>query len=178
MSYLYAALAGALVWSFAEYALHHWVFHRLKFSTIGRREHLRHHAQFGYFSPTHLKAKLAVMGLGITYCFVSFWLGSGEALTFVVALGTSYFWYEHVYHAHHEYAPTTRYGAWMRKHHFFHHFHDARVNHGVTSPIWDIIFGTYRRVDVIAVPRKFAMGWLIGTDKQIRPRFEGDYRLR
>ena len=178
MSYLYSGLAGLLVWSFAEYALHHWVFHRLKFATIGRQEHLRHHSQFGYFSPTRLKLKLAAVALTLAFALVSLWLSAGEAITFVFALGASYFWYERVHHAHHEYAPKTRYGAWMRKHHFFHHFHDARVNHGVTSPIWDIIFGTYHRADVIAVPRKFAMGWLINADKQIRPSFEGDYRLR
>jgi hypothetical protein len=44
--------------------------------------------------------------------------------------------------------PRTRlgwYGRWARGHHFHHHFVDARVNYGVTSPVWDVVLRTRRR---------------------------------
>ena len=53
------------------------------------------------------------------------------------------------------------YGRWARRHHFYHHFINAKMNHGVTTPIWDLVFGTYRKADVvIEVPSKLAMPWL------------------
>ena len=54
-------------WSFVEYALHHWVFHRMKFQTIGRREHLTHHARSGYFTRFPLKVKVAGLGHSLVF---------------------------------------------------------------------------------------------------------------
>ena len=30
----------------------------------------------------------------------------------------------------------------LRRHHFYHHFNNDRVCFGVTSPLWDLIFGS------------------------------------
>ena len=60
-----------------------------------------------------------------------------------------------------------------------HHFVDARFNHGVTSPLWDVVFGTYRAPGVIPVPVKLKMQWL--TDPQtgeVHAPFSAWYTLR
>jgi sterol desaturase/sphingolipid hydroxylase (fatty acid hydroxylase superfamily) len=39
--------------------------------------------------------------------------------------------------------PKTRYGHMLRHLHMLHHFHNEKGNFGVTSPIFDFVFGTY-----------------------------------
>ena len=67
----------------------------------------------------------------------------------------------------------------MRRHHFHHHFHNPKRNHGVTSPLWDLLFRTYERPAVVRVPMKHAMGWLVEQGGlRVRPEYLGDYELR
>lgn len=176
--YLTAALAGVFAWTFAEYALHHWVFHRLKIQTMGRQEHLTHHSKSGYFTPNHLKVKMSVIVFSVIYLVTNFVIDVAQAEIFTLTLALSYAWYERVHRNHHTQAPQSRYGAWLRKHHFIHHFHDARVNHGVTTPFWDMVFGTYRTRDSVKVPRKFAMDWLLDEAGEVKPAFAHDYQTR
>jgi hypothetical protein len=51
-------------------------------------------------------------------------------------------------------------GRCLRRHHF-HHFGNPRVNHGVTSPLWDVVCGTSEAPGVITVPEQLAMDWLV-----------------
>jgi sterol desaturase/sphingolipid hydroxylase (fatty acid hydroxylase superfamily) len=176
--YLMAAFLGVFGWTFAEYALHHWVFHRLKIQTVGKKEHLRHHAKAGYFTSTQLKIKLGIVVFSLIYIVMEFVVGIAQAEVFTLTLAFSYGWYERVHNRHHTTAPKSRYGAWLRKHHFIHHFHDARVNHGVTTPIWDLVFRTYQNRAVVVVPRKFAMSWLLDGVGSVKSKYAGDYRLR
>lgn len=69
--------------------------------------------------------------------------------------------YELMHRRDHTHAGFTAYGRWLRRHHFRHHLVDARTNFGVTSPIWDVVFGTYRAPEQIAVPAKLVMPWLL-----------------
>jgi hypothetical protein len=68
--------------------------------------------------------------------------------------------YEILHRGEHTRAGIGPYGRWARRHHFHHHFVDGRSNHGVTSPVWDFVFGTYQRVGTIPVPRRLCMAWL------------------
>ncbi len=72
----------------------------------------------------------------------------------------------------HTHAGFGWYGRWSRRHHFAHHYSDARFNHGVTTPLWDLVFRTYRPVHTIRVPAKFVMPWLKDpATGQVRPEF-------
>lgn len=171
-------LAALLTWTFIEYAMHHWLFHRLKLNTVGRREHLTHHSRSGYFTPHALKARLALTVGSCVFGITGLLLGLEVASYFTLFFGLSYGVYERVHYLNHAAAPRSWYGRWARKHHFAHHFHDARMNHGVTSPIWDIIFRTYRHYDKIAVPRRFAMDWLTDEIGEVKSSLRDEYRLR
>ena len=71
------------------------------------------------------------------------------------------------------------YGRWARKHHFFHHFHDPSLNHGVTSSLWDHVFGTYAPTDVIRVPDKLKPHWLVDPETgEVREHLQGEWELR
>ena len=63
-------------------------------------------------------------------------------------------------------------------HHFYHHFHDASVNHGVTTAFWDTLFRTNQPVQRVHVPKKWAMPWLVDKETgEIHPEFQDDYVL-
>ena len=171
-------LTAVFAWTFFEYAMHHWVFHKLKRQTMGKREHMQHHARSGYFTPLSLKARLALLGGSLVFGLAWLITDLETASYFTVFFGLSYCFYERIHYLTHAQAPRNWYGRWARKHHFAHHFHDARTNHGVTSPLWDIVFGTLHTRDVIRVPRRFVMPWLIDEQGQLRSPFETDYVLR
>jgi sterol desaturase/sphingolipid hydroxylase (fatty acid hydroxylase superfamily) len=101
-----------------------------------------------------------------------------QAIVFTLSFGVSYLVYEYVHYLNHVEPPKTLYGRWARKHHFLHHFEDAKSNHGVTSPLWDLVFGTYRRLPKIRVPKRFEMRWLLDENAEIRGEYRDDYVLR
>lgn len=156
-----SALAGAFTWTFLEYVIHRWLGHDSRFrgNPFGV-EHVRHHIEGNYFAPSWKKALFAPFAVGLLAVPAVLILGTTLGAAYALGLLALYIAYEALHRLEHVWAGVGPYARWARKHHFTHHFVDARVNHGVTSPLWDLVFGTYRRVDVINVPPKLAMAWL------------------
>lgn len=154
-------VGGAFTWTLAEYVIHRWAGHDKRFrrNAFGR-EHIRHHIEGNYFSPTWKKVVLAVGLTALLSGPAALLLGPANGLAFVAGLMTFYGCYELLHRRDHTHPGIGAYGRWLRRHHFYHHFENARMNHGVTSPIWDLVFGTYRKPDVIHVPERLAMRWL------------------
>jgi hypothetical protein len=73
--------------------------------------------------------------------------------------------------------PAGRYGTWLRRHHFHHHFGHPMANHGVTTAVWDRAFGTLQEPEQVRVPRRLALPWLVDADGELHERFRDDYRL-
>jgi hypothetical protein len=151
----------------------------MKGKTLFSKEHLAHHSKKDYFST--LPQKIAYSGL----IAVGLWVGgmlllgmyTGSFFAGGVFLG--YLVYEFIHWSNHMQAPKTAYGRWARRHHFSHHFSDARFNHGVTSPLWDIVFRTYRRPGRIIVPNRLQMNWLVDPETgSVRHQFRNDFQLR
>jgi len=178
MTFFYALLVGAAGWTFTEYAMHHWNGHlargKLKFS----REHLAHHRESGYFTSTATKVQMALPIVSVVFALAWWQVGLLVASGFTMGLVGSYAGYEWLHWACHALAPRTRFGRWVRRHHFYHHFTSAKYNHGVTSPIWDFVFRTYRSPGFIQVPLKHVMPWLVDEAGQVRPEFAADYAVR
>jgi len=105
-------------------------------------------------------------------------LGAVSGLSFVAGLLGFYVTYEVLHYRSHTRPPRGRYGRWLRKHHFYHHFGNPKHNHGVTSPIWDIVFRTHARPDKVRVPRRLAMMWLTDPDTgEVAEAYADDYVL-
>jgi sterol desaturase/sphingolipid hydroxylase (fatty acid hydroxylase superfamily) len=120
---------------------------------------------------------LALVVTGTITGLGSYIFGFLNAFGFGAGVTSGYAVYEYIHWSTHMRAPRSAYGRWTRRHHFSHHFTDARYNHGVTTPIWDMAFGTYRPAARIKVPRKFALKWLVKEDGEIRSEFSPDYYL-
>lgn len=163
---------GALTWTLLEYLIHRWMGHDRRFrkSPFGV-EHVRHHIEGNYFAPTWKKVLFAAGVGGVLLLVADF--------PYVAGLLAAYGAYEFLHRREHTHAGIGPYGRWVRRHHFHHHFVDGRTNHGVTSPIWDVVFRTYDPPSRIRVPRKLCMPWLLDpTTNDVRAEHAGVYSLR
>ncbi len=178
LSIAIAFLLGGIGWTFTEYTLHRWGAHEGANKLEFRVEHLAHHARTSYFAPTSKKvwaATRAVVPMAAIGWFAVGWPGVSFALGYVLVYG----FYELVHRRIHTHPPRGPYSRLVRKHHLAHHFVNARSNHGVTSPVWDIVFRT--RLDSSApvrVPTKLAPLWLFDADGDVRSAFSCDYERR
>ena len=172
--------AGCASWSLAEYCIHRWAGHDKRFRpNFFEVEHTRHHARGNYFAPSWKKAAAAAVVLALVAPIASFAVGPALGFTYAVGFAGFYGTYEWVHRRAHNHAGFGAYGRYLRRHHFWHHFENPKANHGVTSPIWDFVFRTHEVPEVIRVPKKLAMAWLINDDgSAVRPEFEGPYTLR
>ncbi|MFO0758773.1 MAG: sterol desaturase family protein [Byssovorax sp.] len=172
------ALLGAFTWTLLEYCIHRWAGHDRRFrKNVFAKEHIRHHIEGNYFAPTWKKALFTLALTAVLAPIFAFLLGPAHGLSYVGGLIAFYTCYEVLHRLEHVHAGFGPYGRWARRHHFYHHFVNAKMNHGVTTPIWDLVFGTYRRVDeVISVPAKLSMPWLRDPQTgKARPEHEGSF---
>lgn len=173
---------GAVVWTFLEYTLHRFAFHQKWFGIAVARDHLKHHARVDWFSPLRTKAALAVAVLTPIVIAVSL-VGGDFAAAIPVGIVGGWLFYEVVHRRIHVSAPVGAYGRWARRHHLAHHFGHATKNHGVTSPVWDHVFGTYVPVAEVTVPRLHArkFPWLLEDSGAARPSiaaaWTAEYRI-
>ncbi|HEY6035567.1 MAG TPA: sterol desaturase family protein [Kofleriaceae bacterium] len=175
-----AAACGVASWTLVEYLLHRWMGHDRRFrgNPFGV-EHVRHHSEGDYFAPTWKKGLAAAAFTAVVIGPALALAGPADGLAYVAGLVGFYGVYEWLHRREHTHAGIGPYGRWARRHHFHHHFVDVRVNHGVTSPIWDLVFGTYEKPGVIRVPVKLRMAWLVDpATGDVRREHAARYELR
>jgi len=175
---LAAAFAlGAVGWTLAEYLLHRFLFHGASPTRWGAYEHRRHHAEGAYFAPWWQKGLAAG---GVTALLLPGSMaasGAAAGVAFTAGFVACYLAYEVLHRIAHTRPPRGAYGRWRRRNHFAHHFQDPRRAHGVTTPLWDVVFGTTLASGVVRVPRRLAMPWLVDATGRIRTAFARDYEL-
>lgn len=175
-----AGATGAALWTLAEYLLHRFAMHHLHGRGIMSREHLEHHVHSTWsFDVNHLLSWTGMLLVGFGAWMPLTWWLAGPAAGVAVAIGwaAGYFWYELHHAMAHLRAPRGRYGRWLRRHHFHHHFGRPMSNHGVSIPVWDRVFGTYERPEQVRVPRRMALGWMVDDAGELHERFSSDYVL-
>jgi len=175
-----AAASGVLTWTLLEYMIHRWMGHHRRFRrTPFGVEHLRHHVEGDYFAPTWKKLLSAVIVTAILGYPAIALVGAAPGLAYLAGLMGFYGTYEWLHRREHTHAGIGPYGRWARRHHFSHHFVDGRTNHGVTSPLWDFAFRTYRRPPaIIPVPPRLCMRWLVDpVTHDLRAEHRASYAL-
>lgn len=186
-------IVGGAGWTLSEYLIHRFVGHgpkRARARSIAARltpagiaaefnaEHLAHHANPMYFAPTSHKAVAAAAAVPALATTLAPLLGVRRAASFAVGFAVVYAGYEIVHRRIHTHPPRGRYGRWVRRHHLLHHHRSPRANHGVTTPSWDLVFGTQRPLERLRVPRAIAPGWLVDpATGDVRAEHAADYEL-
>lgn len=169
------AALGALSWTAAEYGLHRFTMHELRGKGLASREHLSHHADVRYFAPTSKKALAAAAYTAALLPAATALVGRRKAVAYTAGFDTMYFTYELLHRRTHTHPPRNAYGRWMRRSHFHHHFGSPMRNHGVTTPWYDKLLGTYDDPGVVTIPRRMAPDWMLDETGEVRPEFAADY---
>jgi sterol desaturase/sphingolipid hydroxylase (fatty acid hydroxylase superfamily) len=179
---LLGAAGGLLAWTLLEYIIHNVLGHWPKGKTFVSREHLQHHKDITYFSPLAKKLRGAVPVLGVLGGGLTWLVGVPFGLGFLASVVAGWVTYEWLHQSIHVNGPRSRYGRWAARHHLAHHFMRPNVNHGVTTPIWDIVFGTYENYPVVRVRRQDAalLPWLERAlaEPAAGAGFLSDYEIR
>lgn len=142
-------ISGLLSWGLLEYGLHRFVFHYHAQSELGKKlvytAHLSHHddprATDRIFSSLIISAPVAAAYLLLTWIAT----GSWRRASFLFAgLILGYFYYEWLHFRTHHRRARLRLFRYLRKYHLLHHYQTPELRFGVSSPLFDIIFGTFR----------------------------------
>ena len=172
----FSFLVGACLWTLAEYLIHRGLGHKKNRKNMFTVEHLKHHKEVNHFSKTSQKVRVALGVVSVMIPVVSLVTSWLIGLSFSIGFITSYLLYEIIHRRIHTHAPQNKYGEWIRKHHFHHHFKNPRVNHGVTTPFWDWFFGTLEAPNKVRVPRKFILNWMVDQSTGgLLKQFQDDY---
>lgn len=176
MTYVIAFLVGALGWTLTEYILHRGFGHRGRSKNPFTVEHLAHHADVSYFAPT--RKKLVAAGVvGAVFGPILYLSVGAVGVVGLLGYGAMYAAYEIIHRQLHVTPGRTAYGRWARRHHLYHHYRRPNLNHGVTTPIWDWVFGTLEVPERIRVPRKNALPWMLDDDGDLRDALSDEYEL-
>lgn len=144
--------AGVLTWSLMEYLLHRFFFHlrplHQKAKRLLRPLHYSHHQDPRNPSKVLVKPHYslpisALLLAGLYQLMGDLFRASG----LLSGIWLGFLYYESVHYRLHQ---STRAGGLIgrqRRHHFYHHFVDHGSCFGVTSPLWDKIFGTGPAMD-------------------------------
>jgi sterol desaturase/sphingolipid hydroxylase (fatty acid hydroxylase superfamily) len=135
--WLVALAIGVIVWTFIEYLIHRWVYHAIPYI---RDYHEAHHDKPNDYIGAPAGTSLILIFLCIYWPLLQVGFIWASGVTVGVLLG--YYAYMAVHHgSHHWPAKAGSYFYELRLRHIRHHHKDTG-NYGVTTLIWDHVFGT------------------------------------
>lgn len=140
-------LGGLFVWTFTEYILHRFVFHYQPSSVWGKRLHfLLHGVHHDYPNDSMRLVMPPVVSLPLAALFYGLFLavmGSHLVPSFFAGFLVGYLCYDMIHYATHHAPMKGPVTLLLKHHHMKHHYQTDESNYGVSSPLWDFVFGTY-----------------------------------
>ena len=138
---------GFLAWTLLEYLLHRYVFHLLPDASYEMKVrqfmvHGYHHEfpndRMRLVAPLLLSIPIGAVVAVVYYAL----LGPRFALPAYAGTVAGYLAYDWIHYYTHHFRPTTRLGRFLRRYHMEHHYKDSESHFGISSPLWDWVFGT------------------------------------
>jgi len=146
---LWLVPVGLLIWTVLEYFFHRVLFHthfrRPWLREIVNRSHLSHHA-----APRDPKQILVIPSFGLVVSAaiypILFVLTRNlfTASGIISGIWLGFLYYEAVHYRVHVSLSDSPLLRYQRRAHFYHHFSNPHSCYGVTSPLWDHVFRSYR----------------------------------
>lgn len=140
-------LLGLLAWTLIEYVLHRFAFHLTPEPTFESRfkqfmVHGYHHEfpndRRRLVAPLLLSLPIGVVLGGLYYAV----FGPNAWTMWFAGTVTGYLAYDWIHYYTHHFRPKTRLGKFLRRYHMEHHYRDSGSHFGISSPLWDWVFGT------------------------------------
>ena len=140
---------GIFVWTLLEYGLHRFLFHiqipipNPRLHDFVNGSHLGHHA-----SPRDPGKVLVRSSYGLIVSVVLYGLifvlfqNAFYTTGLMVGIWIGFLYYEAVHYRVHFSLSSSGFVERQRRAHFYHHFTNNKRCFGVTSPLWDYVFGT------------------------------------
>lgn len=138
-------LSGMLFWSFFEYIAHRFIFHWVsnngrvqKFAYIlhGNHHHYPRDRQRLFMPPVPSIIMASVL-FGLMYLIMK-----GYAFSFFPGFLFGYLMYGSMHYAIHAWNPPFKWMKPLWRNHHLHHYKNEHNGFGVSSTIWDHVFGT------------------------------------
>ena len=135
-----ACFTGLILWSLLEYLIHRIALHRMPVFSPMHGQH--HGAPLAYIATPSWVSVSVWLGALLLPLWWGFGFNVANGATVGVMVG--YWWYGYVHHVihHHAHKPSSAYFNDLRAWHMRHHHSPKRGNFGVTSQLWDYVFGT------------------------------------
>jgi 4-hydroxysphinganine ceramide fatty acyl 2-hydroxylase len=136
---------GILIWTFVEYFMHRWVFHYEPSSRWGKQLHfLLHGVHHDYPKDASRLVMPPVVSIPLALIFYGVFLLVFGGLTPAAFAGflIGYLFYDMIHYATHHFAMKGGVLLFLKKYHMRHHYDDDHAGYGVSSPLWDCVFGT------------------------------------
>jgi dihydroceramide fatty acyl 2-hydroxylase len=127
--------AGVLAWTLVEYLIHGVLSHRLR--TFATPLHAAHHRD-----PHAVFTVGAWIPVGLATACGLWFFGIAPAIEFYLGLLSGFVAYEAIHYRIHFSAPRTGWEARLRARHLAHHMRAPEQIFGVTTALWDRVFGT------------------------------------
>jgi sterol desaturase/sphingolipid hydroxylase (fatty acid hydroxylase superfamily) len=137
--------AGMFFWTFFEYIAHRFIFHMITETKRGRRIvyilHGNHHEyprdRERLFMPPVPSLIISSVIFGIMYLFMS-----SYAFLFFPGFIFGYLLYGTMHYAIHAWNPPFKWMKPLWRNHHLHHYKDEEKGFGVSTTLWDRLFGT------------------------------------
>jgi sterol desaturase/sphingolipid hydroxylase (fatty acid hydroxylase superfamily) len=144
-------LIGLVTFMFGEYLTHRFFFHSKApenpfFLKVLKRLHYDHHKYPNDLDLMFLPIWYSIPNIS-GFSIVFYLITKTFHLTLAFSLGLIlmlliYEWKHFV--AHRPIKPKTKFGIWLKKTHILHHFKNENYWYGVSTPIFDYVFGTFK----------------------------------
>jgi sterol desaturase/sphingolipid hydroxylase (fatty acid hydroxylase superfamily) len=144
-------LGGLFLWTLAEYLLHRFLFHYEPTGPALQRVwyliHGVHHEQpqckTRLVMPPILSIPLALAHYALFYLVFGLALGA-RAWVYPLFAGllTGYLIYDMTHYATHHLAMKWGFLKFLKRYHLLHHYKTPDDRYGISSPLWDYVFGT------------------------------------
>ena len=141
-------LVGWLVWTFIEYLLHRFLFHMPAHTPEEKFRSFMVHGYHHEFPNDKLRLvapPLMSWPLAVVMLLVYHYTAGADMWILFAGTATGYIAYDWIHYYTHHFKPTNAVGRWLKQYHLLHHFdeHHGDGRYGVSSPLWDFVFGTY-----------------------------------
>jgi sterol desaturase/sphingolipid hydroxylase (fatty acid hydroxylase superfamily) len=138
--------AGWFAWTLTEYLLHRFLFH---FTPRGEWQqrifYLFHGIHHDYPNDSRrlvMPPAVSIPLAGLFYALFYWLIGKPHVPPFFAGFVFGYLCYDIIHYAVHHFPLNHGVALYLRQYHIRHHFQDAERSFGVSSPIWDYVFGT------------------------------------
>lgn len=139
-------LVGLFIWTLTEYFLHRFIFHLELKSELGKKIHFIFHGVHHDYPndskrlvmPPSVSIPLAVM----FYFLFKVLIGEIYVYPFFIGFLTGYLFYDTTHYAIHHFNMHNKFWLFIKNHHMKHHYQSPEKGFGVSSPVWDEVFGT------------------------------------